>query len=145
MRPVWGHEAQVVPLVMRLCGLERDFGECQTLAFVNNENQLVGGLVFHNWNPESGVIEVSVGSIDARWLTRSIMNAGFDYAYDTCRCHAVFIRTDENNPSRRIWKALGADEHVIPYMRGPNESEYTYVLPRWVWERSKFARHNKWA
>lgn len=141
MRAVFGFEDCVVPTVMHLCGLERDFGECQTLALVDKDDNIVGGVVFHNWSPENGVIEVSVGSSNARWLTRSVMKAVFGYAYDTCGCHAVIARTDKNNPSRRIWKALGADEHVINHLRGPNEPEYIYVLPKEAWDRSRFARH----
>ena len=130
----------IAPLVQSLCKLPRDFGESRSMAIVDSSDKIVGGLVFHNWHPEAGTIEVSVGSVSSKWLTRGVLKSATRYAYDHCMCHAIVARTDAQNPTRRIWTSLGASEHVIPHLRGPGVPEYIYVLTREVWDKSKFAR-----
>lgn len=104
---------------------------------------LVGGVVFHNWNPETGVIEVSAASIDARWATRGVMRAVFEYIFQTAECQLAVARTGEDNKrTRRLWKALGATEYIIPRLRGRTASEAILTLTQEAWENSKFCEVN---
>ena len=62
MKGVWGLDQVVLPLVGNILGFKRGFGDAVTLAFVSGD-KIMGGLVFHNYDPDSGVIEVSAGSM----------------------------------------------------------------------------------
>lgn len=140
MKPVWGFDEAVAALVAGICGFHRGFGPCKAMGFVDCRNELVGGIVFHNWQPEAGVIELSAGSLSRLWPTREILKAATSYAFGDCGCHAMVMRTDKANPSRSIWRKLGATEHVLPHMRGPDIPEYVNILTRDAFAASKYAR-----
>ena len=134
------HGQYVADFVARTVpGCARGFGECQAIGFLENGN-LVAGVVYHNWHPESGVIELSAASITRKWLTRERLCAIFEYPFGQIRCRMAVARIGEHNArARRIWRSLGADEYVIPELRSPNEAEVIYTLSADRWRNSKFA------
>lgn len=141
MTPVWGLDEHVVPFVARICDLPRGFGECRSLGVLNGRGDIVAGIVFHNWSPEAGVIEVSCGATDRRWATRHVLRTGFGYAFDLIGCQMVVGRTHEKSAAvRRLWAAFGADEYIIPRMRGRAASEAVTCLTQEAWAASKFMR-----
>ena len=120
-------------------GCERGFGNCTAIGF--GKDRLIAGVVYHNWNPESGVIELSAASIKRDWLTRSGLSLMFAYPFDQIGCRIAVARIGEHNAqARRIWRSLGADEYVIPALRSPLEAEVIYTLSREAWKSGKFAR-----
>lgn len=117
----------------RKAGLpRRGFGDCTTMAWLDDKTwppTLVGGLVFHNWQPETGVIEISgAGEPGVHWWTRGGIRAVFDYCFKTCECQLVVTRNDENAPHLRIWEKLGASFYTIPHLRGRDRSETIATL-----------------
>lgn len=141
MKPVWVEPKIVVPFVASLADIRPDFGDCRTVAVLDDEGNMVAGIVLHNWCQESGVIEVSAASIDRRWASRRVLNAVFDYCFGTAGCQMVVARHAQHNKSaRRLWKALGASEYIIPRLRGRAASEAIATLTDDKWEKSKFKR-----
>jgi len=126
---------------MRLTGLTRDFGPCVTAAVVNKADEIVAGVVFHNWNPEAGVIEASAASVNPKWAQRGVLKELTDYAFRRAGCQMLVARTDEGNRRvRRLWKALGAAEYIIPRLRGREASEVILCVSDDAWQKSKFMR-----
>lgn len=139
MTPLWGMEGAVVPFVAALTGFRPDFGNCRTMAVLDKDGKMVAGLVFHNWSPEFGVIEVSAAAITPRWATRTVLNTALAYVFS--HCQMAVARIHENNlPARRLWKGLGAEEHILPRLRGRNASEAILLLTDDAWAQSKFKR-----
>jgi hypothetical protein len=131
-QPVHDFVARTVP------GCERGFGECQAIGFADN-GVIVAGVVYHNWSPETGVIEMSAGSITRNWLNRARLSLIFGYPFDVVRCRMAIARIAESNHrARRIWRSLGADEFIIPALRSPTEAECIFTLPRETWEAGRF-------
>jgi hypothetical protein len=130
-RHVWAPE--VADFVAALLGFPRGFGECQAVGFLDAACVLEAGVVYHNWNPEAGVIEISAASTTRRWGTRGRLHMIFGYPFDHIGCQMVVARHAEDNPVRRIWKALGASEHVIPRLRGRDRAECiaTLTVEKW--------------
>lgn len=127
--------------VAALHGSERGFGPCATMGFHNKSGELVAGVVFHNWQPEYGVIEVSAASVDPRWLTRGRMHEVAGYVFDGLGCRMALARHSEHNRiARRLWDRVGAREIRMPNLRGPDEDEMVALLTREDWEASKFAK-----
>ena len=117
-------------------GCERGFGECQAIGFEDG-GKLVAGVVYHNWNPESGVIEMSAASINRAWLTKERLAVIFAYPFTFCRM--VLTRQSENNRrALRIWRSLGGLEYRIPDLRGPGEAEIIFTLTAEQWRSGKF-------
>lgn len=139
MRGVWGIDNLVLPLVQSILGFSRPFDAAVTLGFVDGD-KVVGGLVFHNWSPEHGVIEVTAASLSRKWFKRSILKQATAYVFEKCNCHAMVARTaPDNTPVLKIWRALGADEVTIPHLRGRGVPEVVFVLTDAAWRASKFS------
>lgn len=114
-----------------------DFGNCQALGVVDGW-RLVAGVVYHNWNPEGGVIEVSSAAEDPRWASRRILGELWAYPFDLVKCRIAYARMAEGNDrARRLWRAFGADETAIPALRGPDEAEIIATLTREQWQKSR--------
>lgn len=119
----------------------RGFGLCQALGFLDAAGALEAGVVYHNYDPRAGVIEISAAARNHSWGTRSRLRAIYGYPFDTAGCQMVFARTSERNLiPLRIWRALGADEYRIPRFRGPDEAVIVSTLTIEQWRSSRFAR-----
>lgn len=117
-----------------------DFGEHRALGF-HEHGKLIAGIVFHNWSEEHGTIEVSAGATSPKWATRHNLNVAFGYAFDDCDCQLVIARIHEDNKrARRLWRAFGSQEYIIPRLRGRTASEAIQTLSKEDWATSKFAR-----
>jgi RimJ/RimL family protein N-acetyltransferase len=131
----------VVPFVAGIIGTRPDFGECVTMAVVDRQNKIVAGIVFHNWEPASGVIEISAAATSPRWATKNILRAALDYCYRVAECQLVVTRYAETNtPAHRLWRGLGSETYVIPRLRGRDEAETIATLTAEAWAQSKFMR-----
>lgn len=110
------------------CG--RGFGDCRAFGVFRDE-EVIAGVVFHNWSPEFGTIEMSAASESRRWLTRPILHKIFAYPFGFCQM--VFAQHSTDNPARRIWQRLGADEHLIPRLHGPDTVAAIATLTKEAW------------
>lgn len=127
-------------VAQRIPGCERGWESCHALG-VEHDEQIVGGIVFHNWVPEHGVIELSAAGTDPRWLNRNVFNMALRYVFDDLNCQMATAQQDpENKRAIRIWKALGAQEFIIPRLRGRNNAGSIVTLTDDAWARSKFKR-----
>lgn len=118
----------------------RGFGDCASMGVFKGED-LVAGVVFHNWQPEEGTIEVSAASSNRAWATRDVMTEVFGYAFGVCQCQMVIAQQSiDNTPARRLWLAIGGTEYVIPRLRGRFEDGSIITLTDDQWRHSKFKR-----
>lgn len=136
---LYGHSEAVAAFVAALApGCARGFGECQAVGFLDRQGRLVAGVVYHNYQPEAGVIEISAASTCRTWLNKARLREIFDYPF-RIGCRMVVTRTGEQNHRvRRIWRSLKADEYVIPALRSPTEAEVIYTLTAEQWRNGKF-------
>jgi pimeloyl-ACP methyl ester carboxylesterase len=80
-----------------------------------------------------GMSAIWQGTLD-RWLTRDVMFEIFNYPFNRLGKNAVFTRIGiENAQLGRIYKWYGFTEHEVPHMRGPDQSEFVYVLTKEAW------------
>lgn len=131
-KPVYGRNQYVAAFVARQLGFSRGFEAFTAIGF---GEPLEAGIVYHNWNPEAGLIELTAASKSRSWLNKANLAAIFDYPFGQLGCQLCIARISEHNArARRIWRALGATEHVIPRLRGPNEAEVIATLTKEAWE-----------
>lgn len=138
MTPFW--DGRVAGWVARhIPGCERGFGPSVSMGVLNRNREIVAGAVFHNWHPETGVIEMSVVIKDPRAWCRTVMQKAFGYAFKELGCQLVVARTDpENRRALRCWRALGAQEYEIPRLRGRDKSEIISTLTDDAWASCKY-------
>ena len=136
---LYGHSEQVAAFVAAILGYRTGFGECQAVGFLDGNGKLVAGVVYHNYQPDYGVIEISAASTCRTWLNKGRLQEIFGYPY-RIGCRMIVTRTGEHNHRvRRIWRSLRADEFVIPALRSPSEAEVIYTLTAEQWQGGKFS------
>lgn len=121
-------------------GKLRDFGNCQTLA-IFEDGELIAGMVYHNFEPDAGVIEISGAGTSKRWLTRETLRKMFAYPFEEIGVQSVVMRVDpEDTALRRMLTAYGFELYVIPRLRGRDKAENVFLLTDDAWASNKFNR-----
>ena len=147
MIPVYASEshkpdlnARVGEFVSRLCfGNPYAVERFCSMAVFHGE-QLVAGTLFHNWQPESGVIELTSASTDRRWLTKTVVKAMFHMAFDMIGAQLVALRVSERNTGMvEIAQRFGFQGTLIPRLRGRDESEWIFTLTDDDWRASRWS------
>ncbi|MGO4619040.1 N-acetyltransferase [Ensifer sp. 2YAB10] len=109
-------------------GCERGWEHFTTLGLIEAD-RLTAGVVFHNYAPEAGVIELSAASISRRWLTRPMLKGMFGYPFGQLGCQMVVLRVSERNTVMvEIAERFGFTPHRIPRLRGRDEAEIIFTL-----------------
>ena len=102
---------------------------------------LVAGMVFHDWQPGAGLIQISSASVTPRWLTAEVRHKMFSYPFDEIGCQMVVLEVSAANTRMvRIAKAFGFTAHFIQRLRGRNEDGYVFTLTDDAWRNSTFTR-----
>ena len=124
----------------RIKGCARGFGACVTMGVIGPEG-LRAVLVFNDWNPEAGTMQVSAASNGKPWLSRSVLRAWHRYVFEEAGCQlAVVMTAPDNKPVRRGCKAFGYRETIVPRLRGREEDGVVLTLTDDDWKRSRFAK-----
>lgn len=108
---------------------------------VFQRDQLVAGTLYHNWQPETGVVELTSASLEKRWLTRPVINAMFELPFQRLGCQIVVLRVNEDNDNMQgIARSFGFDEHFIPRLGGRDKGEHIFTFTDDQWSVSKFRK-----
>lgn len=141
MDMLYGHnEAVAAWVAAHIPGCERGFDKPVAIGVIENE-RLIGGTVFHNWNPEAGAIEMSSAGTSPRWLSRKMLKAIFGYVFDQIGCQIVVMRVSERNARMvDIAERFGFSGTLIPRLRGRDEAEWIFTLTDDQWRQHPLAR-----
>lgn len=150
---IWGKVPEINEGIAAFVGAHieggaRGFGHHGSMAVVEGD-QLLAGVVFHNWNPEAQVMEFSAASTTQRWLTRPVLWAMFNYAFNDAECQLVVMRVSEQNKTwngrgiQRILRAYGFRETRIENLRGRGIAELIYTLTDEAWASNGFHRQHE--
>jgi hypothetical protein len=113
-------------------GVPGQFANFTTLGFLRN-NEVVAGVVFHNWYPQYGTVEISAASTDKRWLNRTTIKVILSEAFHVKQCQTVFARMEPDVPHARIFEAIGFVRTILPQMRGKGKDELLFTLTEADW------------
>ena len=108
---------------------------------VFDHNGLVSGVVYHNYQPSTGVIEVSAASDSRKWLSAGVLQKFISMPFDKLSCQAIIARhSAEAKHLRRMWTRVGGIEYVIPRLRGKDApDEVLSVLTDDAWNACSFS------
>jgi hypothetical protein len=143
---VFGHDEAVAAFVAQLIPecRERGFGKCRAIGVVD-ETGLLGGLVYRNWCPEVGTIEISGAALPGtNWLSRRTVQIMYDYPFYQCGCQMVIKTTmADNEIVLRIMAAVGFDLHYMKRLGGRDRDGVVGTLTQEQWEASKYNSNRK--
>lgn len=132
--------AAFVASIMPYPGYERGFDTVAAIG-VEEAGNLIGGTVFHDWNPEAGIIEMSSAAVSPKWLSREMVNSIFTYVFDVVKVRIVVMRVAESNKRMvDIGRRFGFDEYLIPQLAGENDGLFIFTLSHQQWLESPFNR-----
>lgn len=110
-----------------------------TVMSVRKGGERIAACLFHNYYPDTGVIEMSAASVSPRCLSRIALNELFGYAFDEMKCQAVVLRVDARNSKMcDIAARVGFCRCDVPRMRGRGLAEAVFVLGDDDWRNGKF-------
>ena len=139
---VYGHDQLVAEFVASLIPecRTRGFGKCKAIGIVNEKGQLLGGLVYRNWCPEVGTIEISGAAVPGtNWLSRRTVNIMYDYPFYQVGCQMVIKTTmADNDIVLRIMAAVGFSLHTIKRLGGRDRDGVVGTLTVEQWEESPY-------
>ena len=139
---VFGHDQLVAEFVASLIPecRTRGFGKCKAIGIVNEKGQLLGGLVYRNWCPEVGTIEISGAAVPGtNWLSRRTVNIMYDYPFYQVGCQMVIKTTMADNfIVLRIMAAVGFSLHTIKRLGGRDRDGVVGTLTVEQWEESPY-------
>jgi RimJ/RimL family protein N-acetyltransferase len=130
---VAGFVAQLIPTVR-----ERGFGNCTAIGVVD-AHSLVAGIVYHNWEPDAAVIEMSVAALPGvPWLSRETIWRMYDYPFRQLGCQMVVNRIDARN-ERLLSQCerLGYELIWFPRMLGRDLDGVIGRLTSEAWDANK--------
>lgn len=111
---------------------------------VLRDGALVAGVIYHDYYPDTGVVEISAAAVDKKWMTRGVVRDIFSMPFERLGCQMIAMRTSELNHSvRSILERYGVKGITIPRMRGRNEAEILYTVTEEEWRASPFMRTNE--
>jgi len=145
---VYGHDLVVGKFVAELiphCG-GRDFGPAaRTIAMIDEHGGLIAGLVYHNYDPEAGLIEISGACLPgANWLVRETIRRMYQYPFHVCNCQMVVQRTPASD--ERLLRQLAAYDYMfvkVPRMFGRGKDGVLCLLTVEAWAANRFNKRFK--
>ena len=144
MRLIWGGKkaAKINKMIGGfvaniIWGDDRGFEDFTSMGVVSHET-LIAGVVYHNYNPWDGVIELSAAATSAKWLTREVITQMYGYPLTQLDCRMAVHRSSERNNISEIFKRFGCRQYQIDDLRGPDEAEIISTLTKAQWKTNKY-------
>lgn len=136
-----GHDETVARFVAKLSPIEQPVWTDVAAAFgvLREDGALIAGVVFSNYRPQFGTLELSAASVSYFSFSIGIVSALGEYAFRQLSANRVWARTSTvNKRARAMLKGLGfTEEGVNACHYGPKSHAVVARLLRSEWERRK--------
>jgi RimJ/RimL family protein N-acetyltransferase len=81
---------------------------------VVHNDELIAGVVFHDWNPGYGTICIQIASTNAHWASRAVIERLGKYAFFDLKCQRITaLVTSGNAAALRIAEAVGFKREAV--------------------------------
>jgi hypothetical protein len=114
----------------------------KAIGIANDKNELIAGIVYFNWNPDAGTIEMSIEALPKqRWLTPTTLAVMFRYPFLVCGCQMLITKTSARSVHvQRMLAAMNFKLILVPRSGGRNEDGVLCLLTDDDWRESKFSK-----
>lgn len=128
--------AQMIPHLRGQHGIGKG---CKAIGVVDDDNELIAGLIYHHWDPVAGTIEMTAAALPScGWLTRSTLAVMYRYPFEQCNCQMVIKRVQVSNGSLlRQLAALGFRRVDVPRLFGRGRDGVICTLTYEDWRANK--------
>ena len=124
---------------------EQGFGRSRAIGVANSDLELIGGIVYHNFQPKAGWIEVSVAALPGhRCVTPATLAVMYRYPFMELGCQMVAHTFPKSSAHlERQGAALGGMLINIPRMFGREMDGTVCLLTYEDWVASKVCQRYK--
>jgi hypothetical protein len=144
---VYGYDAIVANFVAQLIPhcRERGFPQNSKAIGVIRDGNLIAGLVYHNWEPETGIIEMSGAALPHQpWLTRETLKRMYVYPFLTCGCQMIVQRNSADDEALLGFLATADYAFIpVPRMLGRDRDGVLCCLTYEAWINNRYNRRYK--
>src|SRR5262245_47369626 len=118
----------------------RGFGNCKAIGLIDEEGKLIAGLVFNNWNPDAGTIDINGAAIPGKvWLTRETIRHMAEYPFEQCGCQMVIMKVlADNERLLRQLAVVGMSFVAIKRLYGRDRDGVVCTFTAEDWATSRF-------
>ena len=123
----------------RIWGTENRFEKyCSFSVFRDGEQ--IAGVILHNWDEDSGVIEISAAGF-GNWQSRRLINHVFNTCFDVIGCQMVMMR-NRSDATATISNSerLGFRSMTVPRLGGRTQDMVLFFLTDDDWRASRFRK-----
>lgn len=108
---------------------------------VLEDGRLIAGIIYHNMDPDAGVIELSASAVSRRWIQRHVLRFMFGVAFDLLGCQMAVLRVNSDNPGMAsIARRFGFDEYRIPRLGGRETDGLLFCMTDDAWSDHDLAK-----
>jgi len=105
---IFGHSEQVAAWVAEhIPDVGQDGFSSPVTAIGVATDHLIAGMVYHDYQPKFGTMQLSMAATSPMWARREIIHALLSYPFDQLGCQKIWTATALENV-----KALKVNEHV---------------------------------
>jgi RimJ/RimL family protein N-acetyltransferase len=109
-----------------------------TIIAVAEDDKVIAAVIFHNYDQDAGVIEMTGAADNPRFMSRRFLREVFGYIFDQMRCQLVVMRVDpENRRMCSIAQRYGFARYDIPRLRGRDKGEAIFLLTEEAWRGNR--------
>lgn len=141
---VYGHSEVIAPFVAELIPhCRRGFGpNIQTMGVIDEAGNLLAGIVWHNWDPDAGIMELSGAALPrSNWLTRRTLERMYGFPFNECGCQMVVQRTPADDLNLLgLLAAYGFSFVTVHRLFGRDRDGVIATLTREAWLSNRFNR-----
>jgi RimJ/RimL family protein N-acetyltransferase len=146
---IYGHDQAIANFVATLIPhCRRGFGpNCKAIGVIDVDGNLIAGMVYHNWDPDAALIEMSGASLPLKyWLTRETLARIYQYPFHQCGCQMVVMRVRADNEMLLgVLARLNYAFSKVPRLFGRDVDGVVCTLTREAWEdnhiNARFKHH----
>jgi len=116
-----------------------DWGPCEAIGVVDKHDNLIGGVVFNQYQPQYRNIEVSFASTRANWLTPNLVTGILSYAFDQLDCNRITSLTPKKlRKARQFLQKFGfKHEGTVRFGYGDDDAIISGLLAS-EWSQHRF-------
>jgi RimJ/RimL family protein N-acetyltransferase len=99
VRLLFGYNAEVAEWVYRhIPGMPRGFANPVAIGVMDAEGvRPMAGVVFHDYEPEFGTIQLSAAAVSPQWASRNIIKTILQYPFEELKVQKVWTATKHSN------------------------------------------------
>lgn len=114
-----------------------DFGACTAVGVIDEDANILGGVVWHNYRPQFRTIEWSAAATTANWLSATLITDIMRYPFEQLGCQKIRALIPlRNERARRFHKRFGFKQEGQLRREFGSQDAICYGLLRSEWRKS---------